>query len=69
MTHASGAAILTGSSGYIAGTLGTIGASALATIGTVVTAPVTLIVEGVSLAAIGGATYVCWDELTESEAD
>tara|TARA_R100000687_G_scaffold77729_1_gene70449 strand:+ start:2791 stop:3507 length:717 start_codon:yes stop_codon:yes gene_type:complete len=66
VTHSSGAAILTGSSGYIAGTLGSVGASALATIGAVVTAPATIIAGGLSVAAIGGATYICWDELTRS---
>ena len=43
VAHSPGAAILTGSSGYIAGTIGTFGASALATIGAVVTAPATII--------------------------
>jgi hypothetical protein len=67
VAHSSGAAILTGSSGYIAGTLGTFGASALASIGAVLSAPATIVAGGVSVAAIGGATYICWDELTEAD--
>lgn len=55
VTHSSGAVILTGASGYIAGTLGTIGASVVA----VLTAPATLIAAGVSVVAVGGAVYVC----------
>lgn len=64
--HSSGAAILTGSSGYVAGSLGSLGASALAgssAAAAVVTAPITLTIAGVSAAAIGGATYFCWEEL------
>ncbi len=68
VTHSSGAAILTGSSGYVAGSLGSVGATALSTVGSVVTAPVTIAVGVVSIAAIGGTTYMCWDDLqTEKE--
>lgn len=55
VAHSSGAYILTGTSGYIAGTLGTIGASALA----VLTAPATIAGAAVSVVALGGAVYVC----------
>lgn len=66
VAHSSGAAILTGSSGYVAGSLGTLGASALAgssAVAAVVTAPITLTIAGVSAAAIGSAAYFCWDDL------
>jgi hypothetical protein len=66
VAHSSGAAILTGSSGYVAGSLGSLGASALAgssAVAAVVTAPITLTIAGVSAAAIGGAAYFCWDKL------
>jgi hypothetical protein len=55
VTHSSGAIILTGSAGYIGGTLGTIGAGAVA----VLTAPAVLAGAAVSLVAVGGAVYVC----------
>ena len=55
VAHSSGAYILTGTSGYIAGTLGTIGTSALA----VLTAPATITGAAVSVVALGGAVYVC----------
>lgn len=55
VTHSSGAVILTGASGYIAGTLGTIGAAALA----VLTAPATLTAAVVSVVTVGGAVYIC----------
>ncbi len=55
VAHSSGALILTGAGGYIAGTLGSIGAGALA----VLTAPVTLTAATVSVVAVGGAVYVC----------
>ncbi|MCV2447514.1 hypothetical protein [Paracoccus sp. DMF] len=57
VAHSSGAAILTGSGGYVAGTLGTIGTSALA----VLTAPATVAAAAVSVIAVGGAVYVCSD--------
>lgn len=57
VTHSSGALILTGSGGYIAGTLGTAGTAALG----LLTAPLTLTGAAVSLVAIGGAVYVCKD--------
>jgi hypothetical protein len=66
VAHSSGAAILTGSSGYVAGSLGSIGATTLAgssAILATITAPVTLTIGGVAVAAVGGATYLCWDEL------
>ncbi|MDU9004279.1 hypothetical protein [Sedimentitalea todarodis] len=53
--HSSGAVILTGSSGYIAGTIGTVGTSLLA----ILTAPATLTAAAVSVVAVGGAVYVC----------
>lgn len=55
VTHSSGAVILTGSSGYIAGTLGTVGSGLLA----ILSAPVTLTAAAVSVVAVGGAVYVC----------
>lgn len=55
VAHSSGAAILTGTSGYIAGTLGTIGTAALG----VLTAPATITAATVSVIAVGGAVYVC----------
>lgn len=58
VTHSSGAVILTGTSGYIAGTLGTIGSGLLA----VLTAPATLTAAAVSVVAVGGAVYVCQPE-------
>ncbi|MDO6523964.1 hypothetical protein Q4578_20445 [Shimia thalassica] len=58
VTHSSGAVILTGSSGYIAGTLGTIGSGLLAGL----TAPVTLTAAAVSVVAVGGAIYLCQPE-------
>lgn len=57
VTHSSGAVILTGTGGYIAGTLGTAGASLLAFL----TAPVTLTAAAVSVVAVGGAVYACRD--------
>ncbi|MEM7440660.1 MAG: hypothetical protein AAF393_13755 [Pseudomonadota bacterium] len=55
--HSSGAAILTGSGGYISGTLGTIGTTTLG----VLTSPVTLTATSVSVIAIGGVVYLCSD--------
>lgn len=55
VAHSSGAAILTGSGGYIAGTLGTIGTTALG----VITAPATLTAAALSVIAVGSAVYVC----------
>lgn len=55
VTHSSGAVILTGTSGYIAGTLGTIGAGTLS----VLTAPATITTAAVSVVAVGGAVYYC----------
>lgn len=63
VAHSSGAIILTGSSGYIAGTLGSIGAGAVA----VLTSPVTLTGALVSVVAIGGAVYVCQEESLQVE--
>lgn len=53
--HSSGAAILTGSSGYVAGTLGTLGTTVLG----VLTAPLFVTAAAVSVVAVGGAVYVC----------
>lgn len=58
VTHSSGAVILTGSSGYIAGTLGTVGTGLIG----VLTAPVTLTAAAVSVVAVGGAVYLCQPE-------
>lgn len=58
VTHSSGAVILTGSSGYIAGTLGTVGSSALAFL----TAPITITAAAVSVIAVGGTVYYCSSE-------
>lgn len=58
VAHSSGAYILTGTSGYIAGTLGTIGTSALA----ILTAPIAIAGAAVSVVAVGGAVYVCSDK-------
>lgn len=55
VTHSSGAVILSGSSGYIAGTLGTIGASLLS----LLTAPVTVAAASVTLVGVGGSVYFC----------
>lgn len=55
VAHSSGAIILTGSAGYIGGTLGTIGASTIATL----SAPATLVAAGTSVIALGGAVYYC----------
>lgn len=55
VTHSSGALILTGSAGYIGGTLGTLGAGAVAAL----TAPAVLAGATVSLVAVGSAVYLC----------
>lgn len=55
VAHSSGAVILTGSAGYIGGTLGTIGASTIAAL----TAPATLVAASTSVIALGGAVYYC----------
>ncbi|NMG32530.1 hypothetical protein [Aromatoleum evansii] len=55
VTHSSGAVILTGSAGYIGGTLGTLGAGAVA----ILTAPAVLAGATLSLVTVGGAVYVC----------
>lgn len=63
VAHSSGAVILTGTSGYIAGTLGTIGAGSLA----VLTAPATITTAAVSVVAVGGAVYFCGEDKTTSQ--
>lgn len=55
VTHSSGAVILTGSSGYIAGTLGT---AATTTLG-ILSAPAVIAGSAIALVAAGGAVYVC----------
>lgn len=55
VTHSSGAIILTGSSGYIAGTLGTFATSLIA----VLTAPATLTAAGVVVVFTGGSIIYC----------
>lgn len=55
VAHSSGALIMTGASGYIAGTLGT-----AATAGTaIITAPATLAAVAAGAAAYGGAVWYC----------
>jgi hypothetical protein len=53
--HSSGALILTGSSGYISGTLGSIVTGAFATL----TAPATATATLVTVVAVGGTVYYC----------
>lgn len=55
VTHSSGAVILTGSAGFVPGTLGTAAASALG----ILSAPAVLAGSAVALVAVGGAVYVC----------
>ncbi|TAH12910.1 MAG: hypothetical protein EAZ11_04020 [Curvibacter sp.] len=55
VTHSSGAVILTGSAGYLAGTLGTASASVVAAL----TAPAAIIGATVSVVAVGSAVYLC----------
>jgi hypothetical protein len=55
VTHSSGAMIATGTSGYIAGTLGGIGT----TIGGILSAPVVIGAAVVTVVVAGGAVYVC----------
>jgi hypothetical protein len=57
VTHSSGAIILTGSSGYISGTLGTAGTA----MASALTAPAVLAATAVSVVAVGGAIYICTD--------
>lgn len=59
--HSSGAAILTGPAGYVAGTLGTLGTNALG----VLTAGPAAPVAAISLIAVGGAVYLCSDSQSE----
>lgn len=55
LAHSSGAAIAaTASTGYLAGTLGAVG-----TVAGFITAPVTLVVGGVAVAAAGGTIAYC----------
>lgn len=53
--HSSGAAILTGSAGYVAGTLGTIGTATLG----VLTGPAVGTATAIAVIAVGGAVYLC----------
>lgn len=57
VAHSSGAVILTGTSGYIAGTLGTMASSVVAAL----TAPAVIAGAVVSVVAVGGAVYICRD--------
>ena len=57
VAHSSGAVILTGTSGYIAGTLGTMAASVVSAL----TAPLVVAGAVVSVVAVGGAVYICAD--------
>lgn len=56
VAHSSGMAILTGSGGYIAGTLGTIGAGTLA----VVSSPVVIVGGAAVAATTGGMALYCY---------
>jgi hypothetical protein len=53
--HSSGALILTGSSGYIAGTLGAAGTTVVAAL----TAPLTIAAGVVTVIGVGGSIYLC----------
>lgn len=64
VAHSSGAVILTGTSGYIAGTLGGIGATSLA----IVTAPATIAATAVSVVTVGGAVYFCRDKDSDNSS-
>ncbi|WP_102108162.1 hypothetical protein [Oceaniglobus roseus] len=55
LIHSSGAAILTGTSGYITSNLGAIGSSLTAALST----PAILAATAVTVVAVGGAVYVC----------
>ena len=55
VTHSSGAVILTGSAGYLAGTLGTVSTAVVAAL----TAPAAIIGATVSVVAVGSAVYLC----------
>lgn len=55
VAHSSGAVILTGAGGYIAGTLASIGAGALA----ILTAPATIAATTISVVAVGSSIYLC----------
>lgn len=55
VTHSSGAIILTGSAGYMAGTLGTAAATALG----ILTAPATLTAAAIGVVTVGGAVFIC----------
>jgi len=65
VAHSSGAVILTGTSGYIAGTLGGVGATSLA----VLTAPATAVAATVSVVTVGGAVFLCRDKDSEDDSD
>ncbi|MDT8857064.1 hypothetical protein RNZ50_18910 [Paracoccaceae bacterium Fryx2] len=55
VTGNSGAVILSGSGGYVASTLSSLGTTAFS----VLTAPATLTAAAVTVVAVGGAVYVC----------
>jgi hypothetical protein len=55
LMHASGAAILTGTTGYISANLGTIGSG----LATALSTPAVLAASAVTVVAVGGAVYVC----------
>lgn len=55
VAHSSGAWILTGSAGYVAKTLGTLGTAVMG----VASAPVTIGATVLTVVAVGGAVYVC----------
>lgn len=55
VAHSSGAVILTGTGGYIAGTLGAAGTTVVAAL----TAPLTIAVGVVTVVGVGGSVYLC----------
>lgn len=55
VAHSSGGLILTGPAGYLAGTFGTAGATALATL----TAPLAVTGAVITVVAVGGTVYFC----------
>ena len=62
VAHSSGAVILTGSSGYIAGTLGSIGATSVG----ILSAPATIAATAAAVVTVGGAVYFCRDKDSEA---
>ena len=68
--HSSGATMLTGSSGYIAGTIGTFAATALSGIATaagIVTAPATLLAGSTVALSVAGIPSACWEDIESAK--